>query len=97
MYTFIYSNLAFLFLSYFTLYNRLSTGTGREGEGGLNEEWRGNIYITVCKRGSQWEFAVCPRELKGGLCGDLEGWDGVGGGREVQEGGHICISMVDSC
>ena len=89
MYTFIYSNLAFLFLSYFTLYNRLSTGTGREGEGGLNEEWRGNIYITVCKRGNQWEFAVCPRELKGGLCGDLEAWDGVGGGREVQERGNM--------
>ena len=31
------------------------------------------------------------------LCDDLEGWDGVGGGKEVQEGGHICISMVDAC
>ena len=27
----------------------------------------------------------------------LEGWDVVGGGREVQEGGDICITMVDSC
>ena len=24
-------------------------------------------------------------------------WDGVGGGREVQEGGDICKSMADSC
>ena len=24
-----------------------------------------------------------------------EGWDGVGGGREVQEGGDICTSMAD--
>ena len=25
------------------------------------------------------------------LCDNLEGQDGVGGGREVQEGGDICI------
>ena len=29
------------------------------------------------------------------LCGDLNGWDG-GGGREVQEGGDICIHIIDS-
>ena len=28
---------------------------------------------------------------------DLEGWGGVGSGREVQEGGDICILMADSC
>ena len=28
---------------------------------------------------------------------NLEGWDGVGGGREVPEGGDVCIPMVDSC
>ena len=27
----------------------------------------------------------------------LEGWDVEGDGREVQEGGDICISMADSC
>ena len=26
------------------------------------------------------------------LCDNLEGWDRVGGGREVQEGGDICIT-----
>ena len=31
------------------------------------------------------------------LCDKLEGWDGVGGGREVQGGGGICIPMADSC
>ena len=31
------------------------------------------------------------------LCDNVEGWDGVGGGREVQEGGDICIPMADSC
>ena len=30
------------------------------------------------------------------LCDDLEGGDGVGGRREVQEGGNICILMSDS-
>ena len=31
------------------------------------------------------------------LYDSLEGWDGVGAGREIQEGGDICISMADSC
>ena len=51
-------------------------------------------YITICK--IQWEFVVCLRELKQGLCIDLEGWEG-GDGREVQEEGDICIPMADSC
>ena len=36
------------------------------------------------------------REIKTGLCGNLELWDEVGRGREVQEGGGICILMADS-
>ena len=31
------------------------------------------------------------------LCDKLEGWGGVGAGREVQEGGNIGIPMADSC
>ena len=33
------------------------------------------------------------------LCDNLEAWDGVGGRREVQEGGDICINipMADLC
>ena len=54
-------------------------------------------YITISKLDSQWKFAVCLRELKQGLCISLEGWDGEGDGREVQEGGHICIPTADSC
>ena len=54
-------------------------------------------YITICKIHSQREFALCLRELKRGLCINLEGFDGEGDGREVQEGGDICISMADSC
>ena len=43
-------------------------------------------YIAICKIDSQWEFAVCLRELKQGLCINLEGWDGERHGREVQKG-----------
>ena len=28
---------------------------------------------------------------------NLEEWDGEGGGREVQEGGDMGVSMADSC
>ena len=31
------------------------------------------------------------------LCDNLERWNGLGGGREAQEGGHICVPMTDSC
>ena len=31
------------------------------------------------------------------LYDDVEVWDGMGGGREVQEGGDICVPMIDSC
>ena len=32
-----------------------------------------------------------------GLCINLEGWDGDGDGRELQEEEDICIPMADSC
>ena len=54
-------------------------------------------YITIYKIDSQRQFAVCLRELKQGLCINLEGWGGEGDGRQVQEGGDICISMADAC
>ena len=54
-------------------------------------------YITIYKIDSQWEFAVCHWELKQGLCINLEGCDGEGDGREVQEGGAICKPVADSC
>ena len=31
------------------------------------------------------------------LCDNLEVWDGVGDGREAQEGGDICILIADTC
>ena len=37
------------------------------------------------------------QETQTGLCINLEGLDGEGGGRRVQKGGNICIPMADSC
>ena len=51
-------------------------------------------YITICKIGSQWEFAVRLRKLKQGLCDNQEGWDGDGDGRELQKGGLIHIEVL---
>ena len=40
---------------------------------------------------------MCLRELKQGLCINTEGSVGEGDGKEVQEGGNMCIPMADSC
>ena len=69
--------------------------TERAGEGELYGQSNTEAHATMCKTDSQWEFAVCLRELKQGLCINLEGWEGEGAGRQVQEGGDIC--MADSC
>ena len=69
----------------------------RGGEGEMYGKSDMETYITICKIDSQWEFAIWLRKLKQGLCINLEGWDGVGDGREVQKGGDICIPMADSC
>ena len=46
---------------------------------------------------SQWEFAVWLKKLKQGICINLEGWEGEGGGREVQGRGDIDIGVTDPC
>ena len=51
-------------------------------------------FITIYKIDSQWEFALCLRKLKQGLCINLERWDGAGNGREVQNGRGICVPML---
>ena len=44
-----------------------------------------------------WWFAIWLSELKLGLCDNLEGWDGMESGREVQEGGDMYVPMADWC
>ena len=68
------------------------------GEGDMYAESNMETYNTICKTHSQWEFAVWLRELKQGLCINLEGWDEKGDGREISRGrGHIYKPMADSC
>ena len=43
----------------------------RGGEGEMYGESNMETYITICKIESQWEFAVCLKELKQGLCVNL--------------------------
>ena len=69
----------------------------RGGEGEMYGKSNMEIYITICKIDSQREFAVWLRKLKQGPWINLEGWDGAGDGREVQQGGDICIPTADSC
>ena len=77
--------------------NRL-VGTEGERKGGMNWESSMETYTSPYVKLDSWgEFAIWLRELKLGLCDNVEGWDGVGGGRELQEGGDICIFMTDSC
>ena len=76
---------------------RTDLGRGERGEESeMYRESNMETYIIICKTDSQWEFAVCLRELKQGLCNNLEVCDGQGDGRESQEGGDICIPMADS-
>ena len=69
----------------------------RGGEGEMHGKSNMETYITISKIDSQWEFAVCLRKLKQGLCINLEAWAGEGDGREVQKEGDICIPIADSC
>ena len=53
-------------------------------------------YITIRKIDSQQEFAVGLRKLKQGPSINIEGWDWVEDGREVQKGGDVGIPMAHS-
>ena len=51
----------------------------RGGEGEMLGESNRETYITICKIDSQWEFALCLREVKQGFSISQERWDGEGG------------------
>ena len=68
------------------------------GEGEMYGKSNMETYITICKIDSQLEFAVWLRKLNQGLCINLEGWDEVEDGREIQSSkSAISILMADSC
>ena len=66
----------------------------RGGEGEIYGKSSMEIYITICKIDSQWEFSVWLQKLKQGLCINLEGWDWEGDGRKFPK---FQIPMADSC
>ena len=66
---------------------------GEEGEGEMYGKSNIEIYNTMCKIDSQWEFALWLRELKWGLCDRLKS----GVRREVWEGEDMGVPMADSC
>ena len=70
--------------------DKLVDPEGRSGRGELREQ-RWNPHITI---GGQWKCAAW-HSSNPTFCDNIEGWDGVGGGREVQEGGDIHIPMAD--
>ena len=55
-------------------------GGREEGDGEMYGESNMETYNTTYKTDSQWEFALWLRELKHGLCDNLEG----GMGREME-------------
>ena len=68
---------------------------GEEGEGGMYGESNTEIYNTIYKIDSQWEFAVWLRKLKQGLCINLE--SGMGretGGRFKREGIYVYLWLI---
>ena len=75
--------------------NRLLDTVG-EGECGTNWESSLETYSVMYKIDRQWGLAVWCGKFNPGLCDNLEGWDGVGHGRETQEGRDICLPVADS-
>ena len=67
----------------------------RGGEGEMYGKSNMETYITMCKIDSQWEFAVCLRKLKQGLCINLRG--GMGremGGRFKRKGIYVYLWLI---
>ena len=56
----------------------------RGGDGEMYGESNMETDLSICKRDGQWKFAVCLRELKLGLCNNLERREV--GGRFKREG-----------
>ena len=50
----------------------------------------------VCVSVAALQMGSSVPSFKPGLCDNLDGWEGVGGGREIQERRAICILMTDA-
>ena len=66
---------------------------GEEGKGEMYRESNREIYNTICKivNGN-----LLYDSRNSNTCSDnLEGWNGKGDGREIQEGGDMGVPMAD--
>ena len=73
----------------------MDTMGGEEGEREMYGKSNMEIYNTICKIDSQWEFAVWLREFKQGLCDRLKG--GMGremGGKSGREGTWVYLWLI---
>lgn len=67
--------------------NRMWTWCGKERDELERAAW--NIYMTICKTEPGGNLGYDAGSSHQALCDNLEGWDGVGGGRKVQERGDM--------
>ena len=73
----------------------MDMGGGEKGEGEMYGESNMEIYNTICKIDSQWDFAVWLRELKQGLCDNLKGGKGREmGGRFRKEETQVYLWLI---
>ena len=71
--------------------------TVQEGEGGTNAESSKEIQtLPYLKQRASGGLLYDAGSSNQALCDDLDRWHGVESGKEVLEGGDICIPMADS-
>ena len=74
--------------------------SGHSGEGAGETNWESNTetyILPYVKQIASGNLLYDAENSNPVLCDNLEGWDGMGGRREVQEEGDICILMAGSC
>lgn len=70
---------------------------GRGVRGRVNWKIRSDIHAPPCvKQIASRNLLYVHHGRSPVLCDDLEGWDGVGAGKQTQDGGDICIHGADS-
>ena len=55
------------------------------------------MYVTICNQTAGGNLLYDAGSSNSVFWDNLEGWDEVGGVKEVQEGGDIRIPVADSC
>ena len=76
----------------------MKSNTVREGESGMNRKSSTETCTSPYVKARAGGNSLCDSGSSNpALCDNLEGWDEVGGRREVQAGGDICMPAADSC